>query len=328
MVLSGMRAWRVKANALPTRLACIALGGAIVIAGHGLVSWAPATSTLLADGSSGGPGADSDSDGLPDKVEAQFGSNQAASSDLDQDGFPDLVEVLLNTEPANRSSFPTPLQAQTPEARILGFLEGDQFHVQVSVYVPVGGPSVVSGVGGMLVVPEFFGGGNGAFLDLNPLIYEGAVTYQAYPNGSGVVSSDSWLPAAYLPLLSAQGSGHTQFTVAFAATVGGVSINDIELFLSTNGKDPNSLASLQITAGTGGGAFRPLEPVAPPPEWQSDAACVLTYTVVGVEPGAVLVIEATSGSCQPFAGTACDGATCAAQVGQVFKTLDPTSLGG
>jgi len=149
--------------------------------------------------------------------------------------------------------------------------------------------------------------------------------------------SDSTLPVNFISMFPASPSQYSspnnpffEFTVAVAVFVSPdpntLSLAaDIGLFATAN-SEPITLSYLEVQKGVSG-AFRPLQPVALPPEWQSDKACVVTTDLVASD-GPIITVETVSASCEDFGETFCDAGSCSGQVGREYKTIDPGALGG
>jgi hypothetical protein len=289
----------------------------------------PASSYLYADGGNPDVGLDSDQEGLVDSVEAQIGSSPLLP-DTDSDGASDLIEMVYGTNPLSAQSFPQTMQYQSPKATITSYVDGDSFHIVVSVAVPDGTLASISQAGALLFAPQIVGLDGPQVLDLNPIILSGAIQYQPVGGNStaAIYSSDSSFPKDVLSLFMGS-DGYVQFSIAFSAVVGGVLVGDVALFTTAAIWDftSSSISYMQITPQSPGtGTFKPLEPVSLPPNWNPDSACYITSSIVGVD-GVVLILQATDANCEPQAGTVCNVAACGEFVGRIFRLVDPCALG-
>jgi hypothetical protein len=252
------------------------------------------------------------------------------TADTDNDGASDLLEIVSGTLPYDSSSVPTPEQFQTPAARVLGYLENQNFHIFVAVYVPSGNIAAIQNPGSVLFAPHVEGFGP-VLLDLNPLVLAGDIQSNPAPGGGIVVSSDSWFPQEWVNSFVWDQDHNAQLCIAFAGSVDGVSVKDVALFSTTASFDTTllSFSYLQVKQGLGGGsgAFRPLQPASVPPDWNQNTACFVTTILVGVEFGSILVLQTVAAECKPLVPALCSPASCGEQVGRILKVLDPCSLG-
>jgi hypothetical protein len=325
---SGWAGLEPARRAFPTAALSLAL---IAAGAYGLLLWTPASATLLATPGLDQPGEDGDSDGVPTAVESQF-SSSPSSEDTDSDGYPDLVEILLGTDTKSEVSFPSDSKLTSPAAKALGYIEGNNFHILVALFLPDGDIASLVEHGAVLYANNVQGQGSMA-LDLNSLIGSGVVSMKTYPSGSAVLTSDSWFPEEFLDSFTFNSAGagpnFYEFTVAFSAGFStGLSstvVGDVSLFASMT-EDRNTLAYLPVTAG-GSGAFRPLAPPNLPSQWQVNSACFVTTSTVGSS-GATVTLQTTTADCEDFDGTFCDMQSCQGQVGRIYTTIDPLALGG
>lgn len=289
-----------------------------------------ARNLLFATGTGGGPGIDTDAEGLADSIEVRYGSS-AYVADTDGDGISDFFEAVFSTDPLNPGSFPTAEQLQVPRARVISYLEGDNFHLTVAVSVPNGNFESITNVGALLFLPALAGYSGPQLFDLNPLVLSGTLNTQNNPGGGSttIYSSDSWFPKEVIHAFIAA-DGFAQFTIAFSASVGNTIVSDIEMYTTAAAFDASliTLASLTVsTQNPGSGAFKPLSPVALPPDWVANTACFVTSSMIGVEYGAILILEAISAECGPQNGTTCSPTACHSMNGRIFRVIDPCTLG-
>lgn len=321
--------WTRLARSRASRIAGLSLAaGLLGWTAHSALSWAPRSAVLLATPGVDEPGVDSDSDGLCDTIENQFLSSPNAT-DTDADGASDLLEVVVGTLPYDGTSQPTPLQAQLPSARVLGYLEGGNFHLYVAVYVPTGNIADIQNIGALLYTSNLSGAGPTAF-DMNPLVLGGTIQTLPTAGGGAVISSDSWFPQQIVGSFLSNDSHFAEFSIAFNATVAGVPVADVGLFCTTASYDLGllSLSYIQVKPGGGGsGAFRPLQPASLPPNWQANSACVVTTALVAVEYGSVMVLQAIAAECKPLPASLCSPATCNENVGRTLRAVDPCVFG-
>ncbi|MBI3819252.1 MAG: hypothetical protein HY286_11210 [Planctomycetes bacterium] len=285
---------------------------------------------LFAQGGATGPVVDTDQEGLADSIEFQLGSSPLYQ-DTDGDGVNDLIEAVFGTNVTNPASFPSTEAMSVPVAKILAYVDGSDFHIVVAVNVPNGNINSISNAGGLLFTPEVVGFSGPQVVDLNSLIFTGAVQSQAVGVNptARVYSTDSSFPKSLLSALMGS-DGYAQFTIAFGTTVGDVTVADLLYCTSTASWDNTmtSLATLDVSAqNPGSGAFKPLEPVSLPPEWTPDSACFVQSALIGVEFGAILVLQGVSANCVEQQGTVCNPVACAEMVGRVFRIVDPCVLG-
>lgn len=277
-----------------------------------------------------GPGVDTDAEGLADSVELQLGSSPYVP-DSDSDGATDLVEAIYGTSPTNPLSRPTPAMLSKARASVFGFIEGGDFHLVVAISVPDGNISSITSAGSLLFAPQIAGYSGPQVVDLNPLVLTGMLQSQTASIGASarVFSSDSWFPKDVLNAFTGD-DGYVQFSIAFAATVSGTAVGAVSYYTTTANFDASlaSVASLQLNPQTPGtGAFKPLQPVSLPPTWVSDSACYVESAMVGLEYGAIVVLEGVSAECVPQEGTSCNPIACQELVGRIFRMVDPCSLG-
>ncbi len=319
--------WRTHAREASFRASSLLLGLGVLGFGFWFAS-SPSSSPLRAQPGVTQPGVDADADGLADSLEAQFGGSNS-SRDSDGDGVEDMIEAILGTDPIDSASVPDAAAIATPSVRVLGYIEGESFHLHVSVYVPNGDVLEIANPLGLLYAPDFFGQGPAA-LDLTDPILSGWIAQQNFEGGSIAVSSDSWFPVSAVNLFSSF-DGYSQFTVAFSATVAGSTYSSVAMFTTTSvgDTDGTSLSYMPVAPGGGGaGSFRPLKVVMLPPGYAPDMVCMITNQVVAVEPPAILVLETTTADCMPLAGALCSPVACDSQVGRTLRTIDPLALVG
>lgn len=299
--------------------------------GWATIAWTPVGARLDATAAAAGFTADSDGDGLPDMLELQFGSSPLVS-DTDGDGVPDLLECVLGALPFDAANAPNAMQMQRPAARVFGFLQAGYFHFFVAVRVPTGTLADVTQITSLLFAPHVANYGPFA-IDFNPVLGEGSVSTTAMPSGGVVATCDVSVPQEALHLFLSDLDHYMQFSVGFSAKVGGVSVTNVAHFTTTATYDWTllSLAGLNI-GGTpfaqgGTGALRPLQPASLPPGWTPNTACVVSVDLVGLELGAILVLQTTSANCLPLVPALCSTASCDEQLGRILKVIDPCAFG-
>lgn len=287
-------------------------------------------SLLFATTGMPGPGVDSDAEGLADNIELQVGSSPLYG-DTDGDGVSDFVEAVFGTLATNPTSLPSVEMIQEPRAKVLTYLEGEDFHIVVAVNVPDGDIQSIMNAGALLFSPQISGYTGPQVVDLNPLVLSGSIQSQS-TSGSGsstIYSSDSSFPKEILNVFTGT-DGYAEFTIAFSATVSNALVGSVSYHTTTAVWDTTmaSLASLPVTSqGPGSGAFKPLQPAALPPNWTPDSACFVSSAMIGVEFGAILVLQGVSAECLPQEGAVCNSVACQEMVGRFFRIVDPCSLG-